>query len=75
VLQNTYPHVVDGYNGLDQWAMTPKDPTGHCVRPYDPNAGQDKGPSTKISWEIIDPDMEGLPECAMARLRQAPLQS
>jgi phosphatidylserine/phosphatidylglycerophosphate/cardiolipin synthase-like enzyme len=63
--------VVDGYDGLDAWLTAPKDKTARRVRPYNPDAGKDEGASTKLPWEFIDPDSEGLPECGVARaLRQ-----
>jgi phosphatidylserine/phosphatidylglycerophosphate/cardiolipin synthase-like enzyme len=63
--------VVDGYNGIDKWVTPPKDSTGRRVRSYDPNARKDEGASAKAPWEIVDPDMEGLPECGVeTRLRQ-----
>lgn len=57
--------VVDGYAGIDAWKPPPRSQANasYRVRPYDPDGGKDNPILDKIPWNIVDPDLEDLPEC------------
>lgn len=57
--------VLDGYTGIDAWKSPPQSQTNasYRVRPYDPDGGKDHPILDKIPWNVVDPDLEDLPDC------------